>query len=222
MDDAEVWRGIFDAEYEKLQRESDRLAKIERTPDNFAELAAASARLDEQRRQSRKAHQKIVSRYEPPTPDTVNQPRGTQDTGRASKAMATLAALLLAVVAYMGFMTVRSYWSPYSVAIDGVANERVEPVDGRCLWSFDALVDNRYDEAIAVTGFEMVLNRASVRADAFEPVSVPAKLVAPVPVSFVLGDSDDGCPSPGGIDHGLATVTFSGAGAALASVTGRF
>lgn len=209
MDDAEVWRGIFDAEYESLQREAERLARIERVPENFDEIAAASARLDERRRQSRKARRQIVSRYEAPAPDIVAAPRGTQDTGRASKALATLSVVLLVVVAWMGYVGVRNYLRPYPVTIQGVADQTVDLVGGRCVWSFNVLVDNGFEDSIDVTRFLVVLDRGSRPATMSGPTTIAASSVGAVPVSFRLRNDPNACPAVDEISHGLATVEFN-------------
>lgn len=206
MSDTRHPRDDFDDAYEVQRDQSNRFAAVDRTVENLDEIVAERIELDALRTKTRSAKAKIVSRYEPPVPDHVEQPLGTPDTSRFGKVGATLGVLgLVAGIAVLWFGIIEPLANPYPIEIDRVTNERID-VDAPCVWSFDVALTNGYDEPVRVERAEVVVNRRRVTGTLQSSPPIPAGESGTVTVSVRAGTVAN-CPTVDQIDHGTLSIT---------------
>lgn len=217
MGDTRHPRDDFDEAFEVQRDQSNVLANIDRSVENLDEIVAERIELDKRRSRTRQAKKRIVSRYEPPAPNHVEQPLGPQDTSRVGKIGAILACALTVVVgAVVWFGVIEPLQNPYPVEIDGVSNERVDP-DAPCLWSFDVTVTNGFDVPLVVDRVDVVLNRRKV-GGFLEPAGPIAPGASGVVTASLRAGTANICPTVDEIDHGRMTLITS----PFASIDHRF
>ena len=223
--DPEEAHGRFEAEFEKLQFESGRLAAIERSPENFQELAAGHQRVTELQNRATDAKRDIHTRYEGKNPDWVElHPGGPGDTSRAGKIGVLIGAAVLLVLGIGGSLFVYNNWRQSSVRAVDVVNERVEiethESGDSCTWRFDVVVENPTDSAETIDRARVIFGRQFVNAELANDVVVEPGERAVVPLSRNLGRADGpemggACPAVDDLDHGRAALNWTGVNASI-------
>ena len=202
----------FGYEYEKLQFESERLASIERTPENFEKLAAGHLRVSDIQNRATDAKRDIHTRYEGKGSDWVQgHPGGPGDTSRAGKIGVLFGAAVMLILGGIGSFFVYNNWPRAGIDVVEVINEQVG-VETRgsgefCVWQFDVIVENTSESVVQVTGSPIVVERRRVSPVRQEAIEVAPSQSVTVPLVVTLGLLDSAelngsCPAAGDIDHG--------------------
>lgn len=199
-------RERFTESFEQLREQSNRLADVERSPENYDEIVAERIELDRLRKEATIARKGIVSRYEPPAPDVVEPYRGSTNTGRFGKAGAIVSCALIVGIALTAFFIVRDIGNGLAVELQEVS----ETITDDCTWRVDATVLNNSEAPIRVDRVETVLNRAFFGATITSKVEIPAGEARVVSASWPPGRTGGCVDSPADIDHGNLILHFEG------------
>ncbi|MEM7096327.1 MAG: hypothetical protein AAF567_25195 [Actinomycetota bacterium] len=103
IDEAGVARERFEDSFDALRKRSNESASLDRDAIDFETLTADHLELVAARSEATAAKRGIVSRYEPPTPDYVEQPLGRQDTSTFGRIAAIVTAIAMAAAIPVGW-----------------------------------------------------------------------------------------------------------------------
>jgi len=198
-------RGRFNQAFERLREQSNRLANVERTPDNFDQIVAERVELDRLRKETTAARKDVVSRFEPPTPDVVEPPRGSSDVGLLGKVGAAVACLLIVGIVIAGFNLVRTVGRGYPLELVDV----VESIDQECAWRVQATIRNDGDRQIEIDSVKTVLDREYVGAERFAPFPLDAGQQATLDLVWQKGWLGGCLDNAEQIDHGNLIFTLT-------------
>ena len=207
----------FNHELDKLQFESQRLAEIQRTPENFDKLAAGHERVNEIQKRATAAKRDIRTRYEGKGSDFIDShPGGPGDTSRAGK-VGVFFGIVLLLAGTVGAVFVFLSWSRTPVAVLDVVGETTG-IQTRgnielCVWSFDVVIENTGPSTVQVDGASIIVERqprGAIRSPGQAPEIEPSQQMA-LPLVFSLGpieapEHNGTCPAAEALDHGPIRV----------------
>lgn len=206
----------FERAFRKLMAQSNKYAGVERSVENFDEMAGEWAVLDDRRNEADQARSQVSARTRQPNPEYIPPRQGPFNEGWGAKLGAIVTAALLAFTLFFIANMFKSALGDFPLAVENVT-ETLDASDG-CLWTLTATLHNESSETVSIDYVGTVLTRSSSEQTGASTVVretmtnrrfvlVEAPTLAPGAEATMVVSSRlfslPSCPtSPSDIDHG--------------------